>query len=326
MLLLLIKIDKILTVSLAPYKAIKLAPVAIFAFNRPDHLRKCLDSLQNNKEAKATEFWIFVDGPRNEEDLFKRNLIKKLLIEYKQFLKIRITFAEKNLGLAKSIISGLHEVFSFSDRAIIVEDDLITSQFFLDFCNSGLDLFESNQNVASIHGFSYKFKSLESAPYFIKGADCWGWATWKNRWELFEENSETLIRELEKRHLKRKFNLDGSYPYFNMLSRQSRGEIDSWAIRWHASMFLANKLTLYPNQTLINNIGIDGSGTHAGQGKNINSILSSTPINITKMEAVESVKARRKLKHFLRNHYGIRYRLSPMRMIIGIKRKLQQKS
>ena len=312
--------------NLALSKTIKLAPVVIFAFNRPEHLRKCLDSLRKNKVAINTEFRIFVDGPRNEGDLLKRNLIEKLLEEYKQHLSIKVSFAEENLGLAKSIIAGLNEVFSNSDRAIIVEDDLISSPFFLDFCNSGLNLFEANQSVASIHGFSYKFNNLETTPYFIKGADCWGWATWKNRWELFEENADILIRELERRHLKRKFDLDGAYPYFNMLLRQSRGEVDSWAIRWHASMFLANKLTLYPNQTLINNIGIDGSGTHAGQGKNINSILSSTPINITKMEVVESVKARRKLKHFLRNHYGIRYKLSPFRIIIGIKRKLQQKS
>ena len=257
------------------------APVIIFAFNRPDHLRRCIDSILINKQSQFTDFWVFVDGPRNLDDKKKIAKVTNLLRNYIKIKNFHVKYSDKNLGLANSIISGLNKVFEISERAIIVEDDLVVSPYFLEYCNFGLDKYQDDQRVASLNGFSYKFSNPEKGPYFLKGSDCWGWATWKNRWELLEESSDELLHQLRNKRLRREFDLDGVYPYFNMLRREARGEVDSWAIRWHASMFLANKLTLYPDQTLINNNGIDGSGTHAGQSKNFNSPLSEKPINFS---------------------------------------------
>ena len=300
------------------------APVVIFAFNRPDHLKQCIDSILLNKESEFTEFWVFVDGPRNAIDKIKVREVVQILDKYKAYKNWHFQFSERNLGLAKSIISGLNKVFEKSERAIIVEDDLVASPYFLEYCNFGLEKYEMDQRVASLHGFSYEFNKPEKSPYFLRGADCWGWATWKNRWELFEEDSNNLISQIKAKRLKRKFDLDDVYPYYNMLIRQSRGEVSSWAIRWHASMFLANKLTLYPNKTLINNNGIDGSGTHAGQSKSFNSLLADRPIDFANIEIREYRRVRRKLKRFLRNHYAIRYKFSPLRIGHGLIRRLIQ--
>ena len=298
------------------------APVVVFTFNRPSHLKRCVDSLLLNKESELTDFWFFVDGPRNSVDKTKIDEIIQILNEYRNVINLRIINSEKNLGLAKSIITGLNTVFEKSARVIIIEDDLVASPYFLEYCNFGLDKYEMDQRVASLHGFSYGFNKPEKNPYFFRGADCWGWATWKDRWQLFEADSNKLISQIRGKRLKRKFDLDGTYPYFNMLIRQSRGEVNSWAIRWHASMFLANKLTLYPNQTLINNNGIDGSGTHAGQGKSFNSKLADMPIDFSSVEVRESKRARSKLKSFLRKHYSIRYKYSLLRIGSGLKRRL----
>lgn len=303
-------------------KTITLAPVVIFAFNRPDHLKRCIDSLVRNKESEFTEFWVFVDGPRNAIDKIKVREVVQILDKYNAYKNWHFQFSERNLGLAKSIISGLNKVFEKSERAIIVEDDLLASPYFLEYCNFGLEKYEMDQRVASLHGFSYEFNKPEKSPYFLRGADCWGWATWKDRWQLFEADSNKLISQIRGNRLKRKFDLDGVYPYFNMLIRQSRGEVNSWAIRWHASMFLANKLTLYPNQTLINNDGADGSGTHAGQSKSFNSKLADRPIDFFNIEVKESKRAKRKLKSFLRKHYSIRHKFSPLRIGYGLKRRL----
>lgn len=301
-----------------------MSPVVIFAFNRPDHLERCLESLRNNKESEHTVFWVFVDGPRNSDDLLKKEMIKKLLNKYEKMMKLKVKYSESNLGLEKSVINGLNEIFLLSERAIIMEDDLVASTFFLEYCNAGLNRYQFDNRVASIHGFSYKFKRPEEQPYFLKGADCWGWATWRDRWEYFEEDSAKLINQLLGKRLKKKFDLDGAFPYFKMLIRQSRGEVNSWAIRWHASMFLADKLTLYPDRTLINNNGMDGSGTNAGKSKSLNSPLAITSINLSGVQVKESSKARRKLKVFLRNHYLIRYKASPIRLILAAKRRLSK--
>ena len=308
--------------NLALEKTITLAPVVIFAFNRPDHLKRCIDSLVSNKESEFTEFWVFVDGPRSTDDEMKIHDVFLILNKFKNRKNWHLRFSEKNLGLANSVITGLNTVFEKSERAIIIEDDLVASPYFLEYCNFGLDKYEMDQRIASLHGFSYGFNEPEKNPYFLRGADCWGWATWKDRWQLFETDSNKLISQIRGKRLKRKFDLDGAYPYFSMLIRQSRGEVNSWAIRWHASMFLANKLTLYPNQTLINNNGIDGSGTHAGQSKSFNSELADMPIDFSSIEVLESKKARSKLKSFLRKHYSIRYKYSLLRIGSGLKRRL----
>lgn len=300
----------------------KCADIAIFAFNRPIHLAACLESLKSNEMFEISRIWIFIDGPRTKSDQKSIDSCFEIACKLEsENYNIEIVKAAKNLGLSKSIIEGINLVFKNSNKVIVIEDDLEVSPFFLDFCNVGLNKYEFDQRVASVHGFSYGFKKPEKQPYFLLGADCWGWATWKDRWQLLEEDSNKLITQISARGLKKKFDLDGVYPYFNMLLRQAQGEVNSWAIRWHASMFLANKLTLYPDQTLVINNGIDGSGTHAAQSKSFNSPFSNRAINFESVEVEESKKAKRKLKRFLKKHYSIRYRYSPIRIVSGIKRR-----
>ena len=216
--------------NLALGETITLAPVVIFAFNRPDHLKRCIDSLLRNKGSEFTEFWVFVDGPRSTDDEIKIHEVFLILNNFKDRKNWHLRFSEKNLGLANSVITGLNTVFEKSVRVIIIEDDLVASPYFLEYCNFGLDKYEMDQRVASLHGFSYGFNKPEKNPYFLRGADCWGWATWKDRWQLFEADSNKLISQIRRNRLKRKFDLDGVYPYFNMLIRQSRGEVNSWEL------------------------------------------------------------------------------------------------
>src|SRR5690606_23610171 len=108
----------------------------------------------------------------------------------------------------------------------------------------------------------YPIKNLPSS-FFLRGADCWGWATWERGWKLFNENGKELLEELKRKKQQRRFDFDGSYPFLRMLKRQVEGKNSSWAVRWYASAFLQDKLTLYPGKSLIRNIGNDNSGTHS---------------------------------------------------------------
>ena len=119
-----------------------------------------------------------------------------------------------------------------------------------------------NSQVASIHGYLLPLKNQFSECFFLRGADCWGWATWRDRWSTVEWDAQSLLQALRLSRDRASFNFLGAYPFEKMLEKQSLGEIDSWAIRWHASMFLQNRLTLYPQSSLVLNTGNDGSGTH----------------------------------------------------------------
>ena len=167
-------------------------------------------------------------------------------------------------------MDGVSEVIKKYGIIIVLEDDIITSRYFLKYLNQGLNLYENEYDVISIHAWAYPVKKILPETYFLKGADCQGWATWKRGWELFEPDGQKLLNEIEAKNLIKEFDFSGSYPYTQMLKDQIAGKNSSWAIRWYASAFLKNKLTLYPKESLIYNTGFDGSGVNCGNMDNFN--------------------------------------------------------
>jgi hypothetical protein len=167
--------------------------------------------------------------------------------------------------LAKAVISGVTATLNRYGKAIILEDDLISSPAFLSFMNDALEYYQTAEKVSCISGYVYPLKDTLPSTYFIKGADCWGWATWKRAWDKFEPDGKKLYTELTEKNLIHQFDFAGTFPYSKMLEEQIAGRNSSWAIRWYASAFLQEMFTLYPAKSFIRNIGIDGSGTHSGR-------------------------------------------------------------
>ncbi len=244
-----------------------LAPIILFVYNRPEHTKKVLDALAANHLASDSDLFIYADGVKPNADKIlaeKVERVRQIIRSESRFNNVHIIESPVNKGLAKSVIGGVTEVITQYNKAIILEDDLIASEFFLRFMNDALNKFESAEEVVCISGYSYPVKKNVPELYFIKGADCWGWATWKRGWNIFEEKGEPLLKAIKERQLENNFNFFGTYPYTQMLQDQINGKNDSWAIRWYASAFIKDKLTLYPGKSFIQNIGFDGTGTHSG--------------------------------------------------------------
>ena len=239
------------------------APVALFAYRRPDHLERSLRSLAANSLAHSTDLTIYCDGPRGSQDQEAIEHTRAVAKNAQGFASLTVIEREKNLGLAQSVITGVTEVLGSHDSVIVMEDDLVVSTDFLDYMNQGLRLYRDADQVISIHGYMYAVPPNLPQSVFLRGADCWGWATWRRGWKLFEPDSKKLLEELDRSPDRADFDFNGAFPYRQMLKDQAEGKIDSWAIRWYASAFLQNKLTLYPGQSLVENIGQEGSGTHS---------------------------------------------------------------
>lgn len=248
-----------------------LAPVALFAYKRLDHLKKTLDSLRANHLAAHADLHIYCDGPRTEANRQEVAAVRHYVKGIDGFRSVRLVMRDQNLGLAASIIAGVTELLSNQGRVIVLEDDMETSPWFLEYMNDMLDLYEGESAVASIHGYALPAADLPDY-YFVRGADCWGWATWTDRWQRFEPDSVVLLRRLREQKQLAAFNSYGFRPLY-LLTKQAMGEIDSWYIRWHASTFLGGKLTLHPGRSFIRNIGTDGSGTHGDTATSFDSQL-----------------------------------------------------
>lgn len=269
-----------------------LAPIVLFVYNRPLHTGQTIEALSKNTLAIDSTLIIFSDAAKNEKEIKNVAEVRKLIKNIKGFKEVEIIERETNIGLAKSVIAGVTNVVNKYNKVIVLEDDLVTSPYFLTYMNSALDLYENEEDVISIHGYIYPIKKELPNTFFIKGADCWGWATWKRGWNIFEEDGESLLNKIKDNNLTKDFDFNNSYPYTQMLKDCVEGKNSSWAIRWYASAFLKNKLTLYPGKSLVKNIGIDGSGTHSGRKNQHDSRIVNKMELLSKIDIKEDTEAR----------------------------------
>jgi len=289
----------------------KLAPIALFVYNRPWHTQKTIEALQKNILASESDLIIFSDGakdfPESKEGVLA---VREYLNTISGFKSVKVVSRDKNYGLGKSIMAGVTEVINEYGQIIVLEDDIVTSRYFLGYLNNALNLYKNDANVISIHSYIYPIKKRLPETYFLKGADCQGWATWKRGWDLFESDGQKLLDELESRKLTKEFDFSGSYPYTQMLRDQIAGKNNSWAIRWYASAFLKNKLTLYPRESLIYNTGFDNSGTNCGDEDNFNKTdqIENIRVDVEKIETKDNYEARSAIISYFRAQVNLRKR------------------
>ena len=264
-----------------------LAPIVVFTYNRPEHTLRAFNALLKNPLANESDIIIYSDSAKTANHNKAVDEVRSFLSEITGFRSKKVIHRDNNFGLAESIIQGVTEVLKESEKVIVLEDDMVVSPYFLEYMNEALDQFVDDNRVISVHGYVYPVDIKLPEAFFLPGADCWGWATWRRGWEIFNPNGQYLLDELVRRNLIQEFDYNGAYPFSNMLKAQVKGANDSWAIRWHASAFLAGKLTLYPGRSLVHNSGNDGSGIHCGTSDSMDIKLSETKINLNNI-AVES--------------------------------------
>lgn len=275
-----------------------IAPVVLFVYARPEHTRRTLEALAANALADQSELIVYADAERSERDAEAVGAVRELVCATSGFRSVTLIERDMNFGLARNIIEGVSEVLRQHECVIVLEDDMVTSPFFLTYMNEALERYANDDRVISIHGYVYPLAGALPEAFFLPGADCWGWATWRRGWTCFNPDGAQLLRELKQRKLERAFDYEGSYPYTKMLEAQIAGTNDSWAIRWYASAFLLGKLTLYPGRSLVHNIGNDASGTHCNQSSAMDAPLSDRPIRLDGVAVESSARARREFARF----------------------------
>lgn len=263
------------------------APILLFVYNRPEHLKRTVEALKKNVLASESELYIYSDAPRTEEDNNNVAQVRKYIRTITGFRNIHITEREHNWGLAKSIIEGVSSQIAIHGKVIVLEDDLITAPYFLKFMNDALEMYKDNEKVGHIQGCDFTQDTSLPDTFFIKWTGSWGWATWERAWKHFNPDGKALLRQLEERKLTYKFDFNGKYGYTRMLRRQIEGKNNSWAIRWNASLFLDDMLSLNVGKSLVQNEGFDGSGTNCGGG---GLYASNLYMNELKVERISEIK------------------------------------
>lgn len=256
-----------------------LAPVVLFVYGRPTHTQRTIDALLQNPESKHTDLIVYSDGPKQHSDTKKVESVREVIKKTSGFKSISLIERTENLGLAANIIDGVTKVCEEYGKVIILEDDIVTSPFFLNFMNSALNKYQSNKKIWHISGWNYPFKNTEELPetFFWRTMNCWGWATWHDRWQHFEKKPKILIDTWDKKSIDR-FNLDNSYNFWSQVIANYNEKINTWAIFWYATIFSHDGLCLNPTRSFVNNIGNDGTGENCGQKDIYKTLLNEDEI------------------------------------------------
>lgn len=249
----------------------RLSPIILFAYNRPGHTEQTVVALKKNELASESDLFIFSDGPKIENDENVKK-VREYIKTINGFKSVTIIEREKNFGLANSIISGVNEIIDKFGKVIVLEDDLVTSKYFLKFMNGALDFFKDRNDVFSISGYSYPAKIMRIPEnykheiYLSYRFGSWGWATCADRWDKVDWSVTDFEEFKHNKKLQKEFNRGGR-DLSGMLISQMHGDIDSWAIRFDYAHFKNNSFSVRPVKTLVANIGMDGSGVHCEQKK-----------------------------------------------------------
>ena len=301
----------------------KPAPVALFAFRRPDHLAKVVAGLLANSEAAQTQLWVFCDGAKGAADVDGVAAVRRFARAIKGFAGLTVVERSENFGLARSIREGVSQLCASDGRVVVLEDDVVPTPFFLAYVNAGLERYADDARVISIGCYTYDGGRDLPPTFFLNIPDCWGWAVWARSWAQFEPDGTKLLAALTARGRLRSFDFDGAYPYTKMLKDQIAGGNASWAILWYAHAALTGQLTIYPHRSVTSNIGQDGSGTHGGKLEAGPLILrlADSPVDVLPILVEECASARRAWTECLsaaqgtrlrRASYSVRHRLSRM--------------
>ena len=282
-----------------------LAPILLFVYNRPQHTRRLLDSLLANDECRLSSLYVYSDGARDEASASAVAEVRAIVHSVTGFARIEVIEREKNMGLAANVIEGVTTQVRAHGRVIVLEDDLVLSPFFLRFMNDALSVYADEPRVGHIQACDFTGDPSLSDTFLIKFTGSWGWATWERAWCHFNPDGKQLLARLEQTRQTRRFDFNGAYRFTRMLRRQIAGKNNSWAIRWNASLFVDNILSLNVGRSLVANVGFDGSGTNCGGGNLYASNLAQHPIEVVKITPIEeNMEARRRFERYYRRNFG----------------------
>lgn len=270
------------------------APILLFVYNRLQHTQRCIESLLNNSLSKENELFIYSDAAKEATDQKKVEEVRQYIHTIQGFRKITIIERNENWGLARSIIDGVTTQINQYGRVIVLEDDLVVAPYFLQFMNDALETYKNEPKIGHIQACDFTQDPDLPDTFLIKWTGSWGWATWDRAWKHFNPNGKELLQELKQRKLTYTFDFNGKYGFTSMLQRQIEGKNNSWAIRWNASLFLKDILSLNVGRSLVQNEGFDGSGTNCGGGGLYASHLYVEALPVIPIVPIEENKEARK--------------------------------
>ena len=272
--------------------------VVLFGYNRPSHLMRVLIALEDYNIKKIH---FFLDGPKNSRDIIIQKQII-FIIKNNKKIKIILHKSKKNLGIAGSITKGLGIISKKYKKMIIIEDDCIPRKEFFQFFVKMLNKKNIFQEVGAICG--YQFPEIHEKnkhtiyPILLNYFIPWGWATTSYHWINFEKMKKN----------KNNFYSKESFPKvikkLNTLVKNNEKNI--WSLNFIIYNFFLKKKFIFPNKSLVKNIGFDGTGVNSKITNSFDTVYTSTK-KISTKNIIEKNKLKNNQERNLLKYIGYFY-------------------
>ena len=236
---------------------------ALFTWHRSEHAKKVLEALANNT-VLPEKLYIFQDGISDKADYEEWQKVNRL-IKTVDFCETAIVVSGTNKGCRRSIVSGINHVLSECDAVIVLEDDCLPSCQYMNYMVSALKTYQGSSKVYSVSGYALDVVLLDQqGDAYFNGRSCsYGWGTWRDKWEAYEENYN-IVNEIKKNPETKLSLKTWGNDLEEMLAGNIYGYCDAWDVFWSLNIIKRGGFCLSPYKTLIRNIGFDGSGLHCG--------------------------------------------------------------
>ena len=287
----------------------ELAPIVVFSYNRPNHLQRTLEALAKNDLAKDSVLYIYCDGAKSNATEEQRQRIaenRRVAHAIKGFREVHVVEREQNIGLKDNIVGAVTEIVNQYGRVITLEDDVVTSEGFLKYMNGALELYADDEKVMHVSAYMYPHKSRLTKTFFYPvpypGG---GWATWQRAWKHYNDNAQELYDYWKDKW--EMFDIYGGDYLSKQLRRNADGTMKTWFVKWYAVMRKMDALTLYPGQSLTNNIGFDRLATNCYTTTKFD-VVPADCVKVERIPLSVSNKASRIIYDFYQGHWYNRRR------------------
>lgn len=287
------------------------APAVLFIYKRPEHTKKTLEALQNNLYAEDTVLYVYADGARSKDDAGAVEETRSIIRDANGFKEIILIERERNIGLANNIIDGVSTVIQKHGCAIVVEDDIVTSRYFLQYMNAALKRYQYTDEVMAISGYTEAYdRAGLPETFFLPWFECWGWATWERSWKSFSRDADRFVRETTKREIDF-ININGANKtIWDQMIKNQKGTLRTWAVFFHATICIQNGLVVFCKDNLSINIGQDGSGENCAADRSSDQVIELRDSEVTDFANTpqKNTDAEKRLEHYCRRkglHYGL---------------------
>jgi hypothetical protein len=230
--------------------------IVLLLYNRPDHALAVVDSLVENGVARVRAFMDHPGDPETAriQDRFLDELERRSAIELDLYRQPR------RLGLAQSMRFALQATFEKADAVIVLEDDCVVRRGGIQFFREGLAALQHDRRIRSLCGYLFPCSFIRGGePLLLRRFCTWGWATWKDRWRDYDSDLDRVVSRLSRKDFKL---TDLSQDLATLCSSPEylEGRVDIWSLSWILEHYVTGTFCVYPCDSLIDNIGFDGSG------------------------------------------------------------------